>query len=183
VLPVHASCRFLESDAARRKNGAFVEIASNLYRTQSNAEPGGQNLCSFGSRSSSSVSRALALASGHTPATSGLALARGMLRQPSGIGRLDTKRKNMSNRFASLVIRLAEIAGLCVVIVLGVEAALTRDSACRTLFAITLGVALASVVPSTSRRTVSESTAQAQCRPGRVSLRRPLRQPPKARRC
>ena len=42
--------------------------------------------------------------------------------------------------------------GLCVVLLLAAQAALTRDAACRTLFAMTIGVLLACAISANCRR-------------------------------
>lgn len=54
----------------------------------------------------------------------------------------------MANRFASLLAFIAQFTGLCLVIALGLEAALTRDPACLTVFSIALGVVIALSIPS-----------------------------------
>jgi hypothetical protein len=50
--------------------------------------------------------------------------------------------ENRSLRLAALLAALARAAGLAVFTVLGVEAVLSGDAACRTVFAITLGIAI-----------------------------------------
>ena len=60
--------------------------------------------------------------------------------------------RSASKGFESFFVYVLRLVGCCVVMALGFEAALTRNAACCTVFAMALGVALALVLRSALER-------------------------------